>query len=250
MPNIERFDDDKAAFFKQLESMRPDLMAAGDMPGEGESPGLIRRTRTKTNMLSAIPMKCLGPKCIYAQTCPLLAIGKAPIGEKCPIEMEMVVTFFEDLVEELNVDVSRLIEVSQVRDLVNQEIQHWRATMVLADEHFIQENPIGVDKETGEVILRKELHQAVDYEDRIMKRKDKIRNALMATREAKAKIGMSQTDGAQAIAGLLEEVRRHELETEKLIRKKLGLAEQDDYITDAEIVDDTDYTEDLPDEEV
>lgn len=249
MADMEKFDNEKDTFFKELAKLRPDLVNSAALTTEERTVAeRVRPTRTKTNLLAAIPMNCRGRHCIYAETCPLLAIGQAPVGEKCPIEMEMVVQFFNDYVEELNVDVSRLVEVSQVRDLVNQEIQHWRATMVLADEHFVQENPIGIDKD-GNVILKKELHQAVDYEDRIMKRKDKIRNALMATREAKAKIGQSQTDGAQAIANMMEEVRKMEQVREKLLRQKLGIPERDEYIEDADIVDDFDYTEDLPDEE-
>jgi hypothetical protein len=55
----------------------------------------------------------------------------------------------------------------------------------------------------------------------------------LATREAKAKIGQTQLDTAQAISDILDKVRGIEKEREKLIRQKTGMLEADDYIIDS-----------------
>jgi hypothetical protein len=116
-----------------------------------------------------------------------------------------------------------------------------RKTKLLAKEHFIQENVIGIDSNTGEPIMKKELHLAVELEDKLHKRRKDLRNQLLATREAKAKIGQTQLDTAQAISDIMDKVSGIEKEREKLIRKKTGQFEIDDYIqsqiVDAEVVE-------------
>jgi hypothetical protein len=123
---------------------------------------------------------------------------------------------------------------------VDQEVQYLRKTKLLAKEHFIQENIIGIDKD-GEPILKKELHLAVELEDRLHKRRKDLRNQLLATREARAKTGQTQLDTAQAISDIIHKVQDIEIQNAKLVRKKLGTYEIDDYIeaqTKAEDVSD------------
>jgi hypothetical protein len=137
--------------------------------------------------------------------------------------------------DQLDVSPENLVEVSMIRDLVDQEIQYMRKTQLLAKEHFVQENIIGIDQNTGEPILKKELHVAVELEDRLHKRRKDLRNQLLATREAKAKMGQTQLDTAQAISDIVDKVRSIEVEREKLIKKKLGTFEHDDYIDAQEV---------------
>ena len=85
---------------------------------------------------------------------------------------------------------------------------------------IIQENIIGIDPNSGEPILKKELHLAVELEDRLHKRRKDLRNQLLATREARAKAGQTQLDTAQAISEIIDKVQSMELEREKLIKKK------------------------------
>ena len=77
---------------------------------------------------------------------------------------------------------------------------------------------------------------AVELEDRLHKRRKDLRNQLLATREAKAKVGQTQLDTAQAISDIVDKVRSIEIEREKLIKKKLGTYEKDDYI-DAQTIE-------------
>jgi hypothetical protein len=159
----------------------------------------------------------------------------APKGKPCPIEMSVVSQFTTEYMNQLEVHPDNLVEVSMIRDLVDQEVQYLRKTKLLAKEHFIQENTIGVD-EDGQPILKKELHLAVELEDKLHKRRKDLRNQLLATREAKAKAGQMQVDSAQAISDILYKVQAIEIEKEKLLRQKLGTYELDDYI-EAQTID-------------
>jgi hypothetical protein len=167
--------------------------------------------------------------CTFADTCPLLKENLAPRGKPCPIEMSIVSQFTAEYMEQLDVHPDNLVEVSMIRDLVDQEVQYIRKTKLLAKEHFIQENIIGVDND-GMPILKKELHLAVELEDRLHRRRKDLRNQLLATREAKAKVGQTQLDSAQAISDILFKVQSLENQREKLLKQKLGIYDKDDYI--------------------
>lgn len=230
MSNVEKFND-KNNFLKEFETLRPDLFFPEHWSDSDKEKAaeLVRPQKTRTSMFSSIPMTCESSKCVFASTCPLLKENLAPHGNPCPIEMSMVSQFTAEYMEQLDVQADNLVEVSMVRDLVDQEVQYLRKTKLLAKEHFIQENVIGVDQD-GQPILKKELHLAVELEDKLHKRRKELRNQLLATREAKAKAGQMQIDSAQAISDILYKVQSVQTEREKLLKQKLGIYEVDEYI--------------------
>lgn len=229
MSNVEKYD--KKDFLQQFESLRPDLFLPEHWTDEDKKKAveLVRPQRTKTSMFSSIPMNCEAERCTFADTCPLLKEHLAPKGNPCPIEMSIVSQFTNEYMTQLDVNPENLVEVSMIRDLVDQEIQYIRKTKLLAKEHFIQENVIGVDQD-GQPILKKELHLAVDLEDRLHKRRKDLRNQLLATREAKAKIGQTQLDTAQAISDIIYKVQDVERQRVNLIKQKTGQIDIDEYI--------------------
>jgi hypothetical protein len=237
MSELEK-PDNKNNFMKQFESLRPDLFFPDHWTDDQKEKAvdLIRPQKTRSAMFSSIPMNCEAEKCIFSSTCPLMKENLAPKNKPCPIEMSMVAQFTAEYLEQLDVNPSNLVEVSMVRDLVDQEVQYLRKTKLLAKEHFIQENIIGIDRD-GQPILKKELHLAVELEDKLHKRRKDLRNQLLATREAKAKVGQVQLDTAQAISDIIGRVQAVESQREKLLKKKLGTSELDDYIIDSEVVE-------------
>lgn len=231
---IDKFDE-KNTFLDKFESLRPDLFFPVEWSEEDRQKAvdLVRPQKMRTSMFSSIPMRCESTKCIFASTCPLLQQNLAPHGKPCPIEMSMVSQFTAEYMEQLDVSPENLVEVSMVRDLVDQEVQYLRKTKLLAKEHFVQENIIGIDKD-GNPIFKKELHLAVELEDRLHKRRKDLRNQLLATREARAKTGQIQLDTAQTISEIIHKVQSIEVENKKLIKRKLGVYDVDEYIVDSE----------------
>ena len=249
MADIEKYQE-KEKWLEEFTNQRPDLFFPESWNDEqrAEAVEQIRTGHIKKMMYSSIPMNCKGPKCPVASSCPLLKRNLAPTGNPCPIEMAMVIEFMKDYTELWGVEESNMAELGMIRDLVNQEVQHIRQTKVLADEHFIQDTIVGIDERTGEPLIRKELHVAVDYEDKILKRKNDIHKKFMATREMKAKLGVGQLDTAQALSDIMGSIREVERKREDALREKLGIAHQDDYILedmasrddieDAEVIED------------
>lgn len=240
MGAVEPYDE-KEQFLAEMQAIRPDLFfpEAWNDDQRAKAAEMVRPAKMRTALFTSIPMKCMAERCVFAEICPLLAENLAPKGKPCPIEMAAVKQFMTEYIDELGVDPGNLIEVSMVRDLVDQEIQQMRKTWRLSTDDFIQENPVGVDSD-GNVIMRKELHLAVELEDRLHKRKKDLRNQLLATREARAKAGQAQLDTAQAVSKILDDVRKIELAKQKALNAKLGYAEYDEYIEDAEVVDPSD----------
>lgn len=230
MSKIEKYDE-KNSFMKEFESIRPDLFFPETWTAEEkiQAAELVKPQRTRSLMFSSIPMNCEGPKCIFSSTCPLLKENLAPVSNPCPIEMSIVSQFMAEYMEQLEVHPDNLVEISMVRDLVDQEVQYIRKTKLLAKESFVQENIVGTD-ERGKPIIKKELHLAVELEDRLHKRRKDLRNQLMATREAKAKLGQTQLDTAQAISDIISKVQHIEIQKDKLLRQKLGTLDRDEYI--------------------
>ena len=222
---------EKEKFLDQFASLRPDLMFPDSWTPEQreQAVDMTRSSRVTHNMFASIPMKCDGPRCPFAAVCEFQKKNMAPVGNPCPIEMAIVKTFMDDYMVEFGVSANNRVEVGQIRDLVDQEVQYMRKVKILAQEHFIQENPVGIDSD-GNVILRKELHQAVDFEDRIHKRKERLLNQFLATREARVKAGQGQLDAAQAVANLMDNVRVAVSQRERLLRQALGMDEVDEYI--------------------
>lgn len=239
MGDVERYKD-KESFLDALGDLRPDLFFPEGWNQEQRSQvtEAIRPRNTRASMFTSIPMKCHGNACPFAESCPLLAQNLAPLNKPCPLEMAMVSQFMAEYMEELGVDADNLIEVSMLRDLVDQEVQYLRKTKILSQEHFITENVVGLDPQ-GQVIMRKELHLAVELEDKLHKRKKDLRNQLLATREARARVGQTQLDTAQALSNIMDHVREIEVAKEKALRQVTGTLYRDDYIDqplDAEVV--------------
>lgn len=155
-----------------------------------------------------IPMICTGERCIGRARCPLLKFGKSPVGKECPFERFALNQWREDYIESLEVDVKNKVERQQILDLVEADILNARANVVLGDEGFIMENPVGVDESTGEPITRREEHIALRLKERAQNRKDKILKAFLATREQKLKaISAARKDATEYLANLRAKLR-------------------------------------------
>jgi hypothetical protein len=229
----------KDQFLQEFSELRPDLYFPEEW-GQKEKDVAIhqmRSSRTKASMFSSIPLKCRAAECIFADDCELQQQGIAPVGHKCPIELSTIKTLAEEYMVELGVDPTNLVEVSMIRDIVDQEIQYARKSAILAKEDLIQETVVGISP-NGEVLTSKQLNLAVNLEDKIHKRKKDLRNSLMATREARARAGQGVLDTAQQLANVFEQVREVELKHERILREKLGKTTEDEYIIEAKLKSD------------
>ena len=230
MKEIEKLDP-KSAFLKQFEDSFGDEFLPKDWDEKKKarvaaetSPG-----RIKTGMVTSIPMICKGDKCVFKDTCKLYLDGDNPLDKPCPYEMGMVKTLMADYVEALDVDINDIVEYSQIRDLVNLEIQDLRASKYLAKESFITENVVGISAE-GEPIFKKELHLAVELSDKVSKKKNQLFKQLVATREAKIKAKAIDYQTTASLSNVMDSFRKAVKAQEDEKKRLLGIVDVDDYI--------------------
>lgn len=186
-------------------------------------------SRSRTAIFTAIPMECHGSKCVFANTCAFFQNDVAPLGHHCPYEVDIVVDFMADYIEQFDVPDDNLVELSMIRDLVDQEVQYYRKTKLLSQEHFIQDNIVGIDPD-GDPIMQKQLHLATDMEDKLHKRRQQLFKVFLATRESRVKAGAVQLDSAQMIANLMNQVHQIQERKDKELKARMGIIDRDDYI--------------------
>lgn len=140
----------------------------------------------KHGLYASIPMLCKGPACPYAGTCPLLAMDLAPVAERCPLEVSKIMKRFEQYSKELSIDEDNIVDMTLIKDLIDIDIQLIRADNKLAvDADFIQDVIIMIT-EHGDEITQPQIHKAVDYKDKLLKKRHDILGLLHSTRKDKA----------------------------------------------------------------
>lgn len=144
----------------------------------------------KHGFSATVPMLCMGEQCPYAGKCPLGSNNNYPIGKDCPIEGTLLEMWHRDYITELGVDPESKVDGALVGDLVFWEILEKRATEELSKKpEIIQRNVAGFQNTPDglKAVYKDEMNQIVNFLEKAQKQKLKIMNALIATREAKAK---------------------------------------------------------------
>jgi hypothetical protein len=67
---------------------------------------------------AAIPMLCKAEACPYAEVCPLMDAGMAPEGERCPIEIAMILRRYEEYTKEFGIDESNVVDSYRMDNFV------------------------------------------------------------------------------------------------------------------------------------
>ena len=165
----------------------------------------------KHGFAATAPMMCLGEQCPYAVKCPLGTNNSYPIGKECPIEGALLDMWHGDYVKELGIDPDSKVDGALVGDLVFWEILEKRATEELAKNPAIMQKNVAGFQNTPDglkPVYRDEMNQIINFLEKAQRQKLKIMNALIATREAKAKdINHIMADPSTYAAKLLDRAR-------------------------------------------
>lgn len=181
--------------------------------------------RPRENLTNTIAQIC-SPTCSQKDTCPYDIIGKAPAGERCPIELKIAELSYQEYVRavavRLNLSeqdvVNDIILHNLISGLVESDMVEARLNARISREGFTTEVPVVVNQQTGEVYFREDESVAVRIKERVARRKDQLYRQLLATPEMeeryKRKEGLnSMQQAAVALEQLIQIVSE---------RKKLG----------------------------
>jgi hypothetical protein len=142
--------------------------------------------QTKHGLYASIPMLCKAEKCPYAAVCPLVQMGKAPEGERCPMEIAMILKKYEEYSDEFGIDERNVVDMGLVKDLIDYDIQVFRAENKIAVQGDFVEDVVITVTEGGEAITAPQLSKATEYKDKIMTKRFKILELMNSTRKDKA----------------------------------------------------------------
>ena len=146
----------------------------------------VGMSHTKHGLYASIPMLCKAEECPYADVCPLVEMAKAPKGERCPLEIAMILKKYEEYSEEFNIDESNVVDMGLVKDLIDYDIQLFRAENKIAVQGDFVEDVVVTVTEGGEVITNPQLSKATEYKDKVMTKRFKILELMNSTRKDKA----------------------------------------------------------------
>lgn len=168
----------------------------------------VAMNKTKHGMYASIPMLCRGKECAYAEVCPMLQQGFDPTGERCPLEISLILTRFEDYKEEFNVLEDDFVDMSLIKDLIDYDVQLMRAENKMAmDGDFTEENVVGIDDSTGDPIVQKKISNAAEYKDRVIAKRHKVLELMNSTRKDKAGSKLTiQMDPSSYAADLMRQI--------------------------------------------
>jgi hypothetical protein len=146
----------------------------------------IAMNSTKHGLYASIPMLCKAEECPYASVCPLVDMEKAPEGERCPLEIAMILRKYEQYSDEFGIDENNVVDMGLVKDLIDYDIQLFRAENKIAVQGDFVEDVVVTVTEGGEAITAPQLSKATEYKDKIMTKRFKILELMNSTRKDKA----------------------------------------------------------------
>lgn len=184
--------------------------------------------RQKHGHQGAMSMTCKGTKCSYLSMCPLHEAGeRLPVTKRCPVENILIQMWSAKFIKALGIDMDDpeyAIDMDMVYELAGLELIRNRAACKLSDEPDIFKRDITAFSPQGAPIYDDKPNMALLILERYGKRVDKLREQLIATRQAQAKIGKISGDSSVRAAKLAARAR-------KIIEKRIsgGSIEEADF---------------------
>ena len=160
-----------------------------DLSAEQVSKVKAQMNHLSTGVNSVVPMMCEAGDCSFARTCPYQQIGRAPIGEDCIVETQLIAYWTEQFITEFDVNMNNHTEVYLVAELAEFNIYEMRITKYLSQHHptLMQKVTMAVAQD-GSEIVNTEISRAFDLKERIKKSRLKVLESLNATRKERSKI--------------------------------------------------------------
>ena len=126
-------------------------------PAEAKAVQTYQEARLVLGSAATAPMRCAGELCPIANTCPLMKIHKAPIGETCPFEANFVVNRFAGWMTELMKTENTMTETerSSIAQLVVIDLQEQRCLAIMSEGKAASMTDLSVkevDLQTGEAL--------------------------------------------------------------------------------------------------
>ena len=185
----------------------------------------------KHGIVASIPIICRGDKCPFLETCTMSTLKidvNDLIGQRCPIEISILMKRFEEYVDYFEIDLENVdqVVIGLIKELIDYEIQIERADNAMAKQGDFLENVVVGISADGKPIMNREIAKPVEYKERAIKKKHDILQLLNSTPKDKAGQKLNITmDPSTYAAQLLSKAK--ELEDFEIIDVD-AIGEEDD----------------------
>lgn len=188
-------------------------------------------------LYASIPMLCKGESCVYAELYPELHGDLTQPGERCPVEVAIILSRYEQYKEDLQIDPEDAVDMSILRDVIDYDVQIVRAENKVAVEgDFVKDVVVGVSQ-TGQEIVQEQVTAASEYKQRIQNARNKALNLLNSTRKDKAGEKVTFTmDPSSYSKELLSKANQEILDADFE-----EVDEEEDFFDNLEIIEDVDF---------
>jgi hypothetical protein len=193
-----------------------------------------RLSNLRHGACAAIPIRCTGNDCPMRTQCPLVEIGRPPLRQSCPVEINLLNEWRRLYIQEYDIDPGSFSELSMVNELAEVELLQWRINNSLAKAEnamLVTDNVVGVDKH-GSVITRQEVSSFFDIRERLNNRKSRIIKLMVGDRQEKYK----EQAATKTLRDTDPSSRAAELRTSLTEVMKLAKQVQKDLAVDAEVL--------------
>lgn len=201
---------------------------------------------TEYGLYASIPMLCKGEDCVYATLYPELHGNEVAVGERCPVEVALIMSRYDQYKNDLHIDPEDTVDMSILRDVIDYDVQIVRAENKVAIEgDFVKDVVVGMSQ-TGVKIEQEQISQASEYKQRIQAARNKALNLLNSTRKDKAGQKLTvQMDPSSYTRELLYKANQEvidmdfeEVEEEPDVFEGLEIIEDEQYIKELKRKDD------------
>lgn len=155
-----------------------------------ETKGLIAQSlsmyNTKHGLYAAIPLIPKDTECLYGDLCPMNEAGIDHSGQRCPLEISLIMKRYDEYVRAFDVDEDNVTDMGLIKDLVDYDVQLFRAENKIArDGDFVEDIVVGVT-DNGRELTAPQISKAAEYKEKIMTKKHKVLQLMHSTRSDKA----------------------------------------------------------------
>ena len=162
--------------------------------------------KTKHGMFAGVPIICKDIRCPYVEVC-IVEPDNRVVGTRCQMEAAAVIARFEMWCNHFDIDIKQeevkkedLVDVSLVRDLVENEIQMLRAENRIAiNSDIVGETIVEIDKKCN-VYKENTILPEANYKLQLQEKRYKILNLLNSTRKDKINQIKNQDPSSKALS--------------------------------------------------
>lgn len=156
---------------------------------------LIRFSQDRVfGMAQTVPLHCKGEECDFADICLYYKLQIAPVDYPCPEEVDLVTRMVPQLIQDLEIDSESYVELNMVQEYVDSIIQEHRAQKYLALTNDIVPRTIAIDPTTALPVYQDDFAPALITKEKALKKKERLRKELVATREARLKFKIAKPE--------------------------------------------------------